>query len=97
MTTPSPAAALSGVQTGRYCDACNKRVRTGDLVRGYATYYDHGGWRLRRLWCTRCGDSSIETGTSGADEVVVEAIFWNHRLISIEIADRSRPADGGQR
>lgn len=91
MTRSDPAAALSGVQTGRYCDSCNQGVRTGDLVRGYATCYERDGWVLRRLWCDDCGHTTIDRGTAGADEVTIEAVFWNHRLISVTITDRNHP------
>lgn len=50
MTRASPAKALSGARTGHICDSCNKGVRTGDLVRAYATYYEGDGWVLRRVW-----------------------------------------------
>lgn len=40
MSQLSPAATLNGRQTGRICDRCNKRVRTGDMVQVYATWYD---------------------------------------------------------
>lgn len=40
----------------------NKGVRTGDLVRAYATYYEGDGWVLRRLWCDECGASTIGQG-----------------------------------
>ncbi len=91
MTRPSPAAALNGVQTGNFCGRCNKRVKTGDLVRAYATHYDADGWVVRRVWCDECGDRAISNGTDGADEVVVEAVYWNHRLAGVKTVDRSRP------
>ena len=90
-----PKSAFSGRRVGRICDACNRGVRTGDLVRAYATYYGPDGWLLRRLWCRDCGDERIEVGTAGADEVVLEAIFWKHRLISVEILDQKPPNDEG--
>jgi superfamily II helicase len=69
------------------CDRCNRRVRTGELVRAYATQYDGEGW----LWCEECGDTSINRGTEGADEVIVEVVFWNNRLVSVEERDRCLP------
>lgn len=83
--------ALSGARTGHICDACNKSVRTGDLVRAYATVYDGDGWTLRRLWCDECGDTSISEGTEGADEVIIEAVFWHNQLVAVEERDRSLP------
>ena len=68
MSRPNPAKALSGAQTGHICDRCNKGVRTGDLVRAYATYYKGEGWVLRRHWCEECGETTIDRGTDGADE-----------------------------
>ena len=94
MTTSNPAAALSGARTGHICDLCNRGVRTGDLVRAYATRYDPNDWDLRRLWCEDCSDSAIDPGTEGADEVLVEAVFWAHRLVSIAVIDRSLESDG---
>lgn len=91
MIVSDTVAALSGARTGHICDACNKGVRTGDLVRAYATVYDGDGWVLRRLWCDECGNTSIREGTEGADEVIVEAVFWNNRLIGVEQRDRSKP------
>ena len=94
MNSSTPAERLNGTRTGHICDRCNKSIRTGDLVRAYATYYDHDGWMLRRTWCEDCGDSTINESTDGADEVILEAVFWNHRLVSVETRDRSRPTTG---
>lgn len=93
MSRPDPVAALDGTRTGHICDSCNRGVRTGDLVRVYATYYDGEGWVCRWLWCSECGSDRIESGTPDADEVVAEAVFWNRRLVSIELRDRSTPTD----
>lgn len=94
MSPTNPAKALNGAQTGHICDRCNKGIRTGDKVRAYATHYDRDGWVLRRVWCDECGDSAIGESTDGADEVIVEAVFWNHRLVSVETRDRSLPSKG---
>jgi hypothetical protein len=90
MNRPNPASALNGSQTGRICDRCNKRVRTGDSVTVYATHYDGDGWIMRRLWCDDCGSSTIGTETDGADEVLVKAVFWEHQLVGVETVDRSQ-------
>lgn len=92
MTRSNPSAALSGVQSGHICDRCNKRVRTGDRVRAYATHYEHDGWKLRRVYCSDCGETSIQSETDSADEVIVEAVFWDNRLVSVDVQDRSRPS-----
>lgn len=94
MSQETPAAVLSGEQTGNICDRCNRGIRTGDKARFYATYYENSGWTLRRVYCSDCGTPRIETGTDGEDEVVGEAVFWKHRLAGVEITDRSRPEDG---
>jgi len=94
MTRPDPAAALNGVCTGHICDRCNRGLRTGDGARFYATFYEDTGWTLRRVYCEDCGESSIKSGTANADEVVGEAVFWDHRLAGVRILDRSRPEDG---
>ncbi len=91
MAHTNPAKALNGVRSGHICDQCNKRIRTGDLVRAYATHYDRDGWVLRRVWCDECGETTIGEETDGADEVIVEAVFWNNRLISVEERDRDLP------
>lgn len=91
MNRPDPAAAINGTRTGHFCSRCNKRVRTGDLVRGYVTHYDHDGWVLRRLYCDSCGDTTIDRGTEGADEAIIEAVFWNHRLAGVDVLDRNPP------
>lgn len=90
MSRSNPARALNGVQSGHICDRCNKRVRTGDLVRAYATHYDRDGWLLRRVWCDECGETTIQEETDGADEVIVEAVFWEHRLVSVKEKHRSK-------
>lgn len=90
MTVPNPARVLNHSRAGHICDACNRTVRTGDLVRGYATYGEREGWLLRRLWCEECGSTTIVRGTDGADEVVLEAVFWAHRLVGVRVVDRSR-------
>jgi len=91
MTRPSPAAALNGVQAGSICDRCNRRIRTGDIAVVYATYYDADGWVVRRVWCDECGSTTIGLPTDGADEVVVEAVYWSRRLVGVTTVDRSRP------
>lgn len=96
MSRPHPTKALSGARTGHICDRCNRRVRTGDIVRAYATHYERDGWSLRRVWCEECGDTGIDTETEDADEVVIEAVFWSHRLVSVEQRDRSRPYVGDE-
>jgi len=94
MTLSNPAQALSKAQTGHICDRCNKRVRTGDLIRAYTTHYERDGWVLRRVWCDECGDTTISEGTDGADECILEAVFWDHRLVSVEVSDRSYRKNG---
>jgi len=91
MSRPDPAAAMNGTRTGHICSGCNKRVRTGALVRGYVTYYDRDEWVLRRLYCDSCGDRTIDRGTEGADEAIIEAVFWNHRLAGVCVLDRDLP------
>lgn len=91
MTRPSPAAALNGVQCGHICDRCNRGIRTGDKAVVYATHYETDGWVIRRVWCDECGDREIGLPTDGADEVVIEAVFWNHRLTGVKTVDRSKP------
>jgi hypothetical protein len=54
-------------------------------VRAYATHYDRNGWVLRRVWCDECAETTIGEGTDGADEVIVGAVFWKHRLVLIGI------------
>jgi len=41
------------------------------------------------VWCEVCGDSSIGEETDGADEVMVEAVFWKHRLVGVEVTEDS--------
>jgi len=89
MSRSNPAKALNGVRSGHICDRCNKRVQTGDLVRAYATHYDRDGWVLRRVWCDECGETTMQKGTDRTDEVIVEAVFWDHRLVSVEVRDCS--------
>ena len=84
--------SLTGAPIGHICDACNTTIRKGDRVRAYATRADNEKeWQLRRVWCHDCGCSSIADGTAGTDEVLVSAIFWNHRLLSVHIVQRSLP------
>lgn len=86
----NPAKALNGVKSGHICDRCNKGIRTGDKAVAYATHYDSDGWVIRRVWCDECGSREIGLPTDGADEVVVEAVYWSGRLVGIESVDRSR-------
>jgi hypothetical protein len=92
MSRSNPAKALDGAEVGHICDRCNKGVRTGDLVRAYATHYDRDGWVLRRVCCSDCGETSIQSETDSAGEVIVEAVFWDHRLVSVDVQDWSRPS-----
>jgi hypothetical protein len=89
MSRSNPAKALNGVRTGHICDRCNKQVRTGDLVQAYATHYDRDGWVLRRVWCEECGETTIGEESNGADEAIVEAVFWKHQIVSVEVRDRN--------
>jgi hypothetical protein len=91
MNRPSPAAALNGVQTGHICDRCNRGIRTGDKAVIYATYYDADGWLIRRVCCDECGNREIGLPTDGADEVVVEAVYWSGRLVGVTTIERSQP------
>jgi hypothetical protein len=91
MSRLSPAAALNKTQTGNVCDQCNRRIRTGDKAVVYATHYDADGWVIRRMWCDDCGSTTIGLPTDGADEVVVEAIWWNGRVVGVKAVDRSKP------
>jgi len=93
MTHPDPAAALNGVQTGHICDSCNRWIQHGDKASMYATWYDEDGWTPRRTWCMRCCPDSVDPGTKGADEVIIEAVLWNHRLAGVRVKDRSYPVD----
>ena len=86
-----PAAALNGIQTGHICDSCNKRIQHGEKVSMYATYYENSGWTPRRTWCLKCCPETVDPGTDSADEVIVEAVFWNHQLAGARITDRDRP------
>ena len=90
MNRPSPAAALNGVETGNICDRCNRGIRTGDMAVVYATYYETDGWVIRRVWCDDCGNREIGLPTDGADEVVVEAVYWSGRLAGVTTVDRSQ-------
>lgn len=90
MSHPSPAAALNGVQVGHICDRCNRGIRTGDLVRAYGVYYEDEGWLIRRVMCD-CGSRTIGLPTDGADEVIVEAVYWRGRLAGAKTVCRSRP------
>lgn len=89
MNRANPAPALGGTRIGNICSSCNKGIRSGDLVHAYATYYDEDGWIIRRLWCGECGDTKIGRTTDGTDEVIISAIFWEHQLAGVKIADQS--------
>lgn len=80
-----PASAFAHIKTVVDETPVHEPVRTGDLMRAYATHYDRDGWVLRLLWCEECGESAIEAETDGADEVIVEAVFWEYRLVSVEV------------
>lgn len=32
-----------------------------------------------------CGDTTIDRGAEDADEMIGEAVFWDHRLVSVEV------------
>jgi hypothetical protein len=97
MSRAAPTAALSGARTGHICDRCNRRLRAGDIARAYGTYYNDRGWTLRRVWCEECGDARISRGTDDADEALIEGVFWDQRLVSVKLLDRSNPIEKGQR
>lgn len=93
MSDRDPASALHGVETGNICDSCNKRIDHGEFASMYATYYEGCGWTPRRTWCTSCCPETIDPGTEGADEVIIEAVLWRHRLAGVRVKDRSRPRE----
>lgn len=92
MSRPDPAAALNGVQTGHICDSCNRRIQHGDKAGMYVTWYDEGGWTPRRTWCLDCCPEEVDPSTEEADEAVLLGVFFAHRLVSMTVQDRSRPA-----
>lgn len=92
MSRPDPAAALNGVQTGHICDQCNKRIQHGDKAGCYATFYPEGGWTPRRTWCLDCCPDKVDPGTEDADEAILLGVFFAHRLVSVTVIDRNRPA-----
>ena len=92
MSRPDPAAAMNGIGTGHICDRCNRRIQHGDKAAMYVTWYDEGGWMPRRTWCIDCCPEEVDPGTEGADEAILLGIFFAHRLVSITVRDRSRPA-----
>jgi hypothetical protein len=91
MSRLSPAAALNKTRSGNVCDQCNRRIRTGDKAVVYATYYDADGWVIRRVWCDECANREIGLPTHGADQIVVEAVYWSARLVGVTTVDRSQP------
>lgn len=93
MSLPDPAAALTGLKTGTICDSCNRRIDHGEKVGLYATWYDTGGWTPRRTWCLECCPESVDPGTDGADEAILVGVLFGHRLLSLDVRDRSRPDD----
>jgi primosomal protein N' len=34
--------------------------------------------------CPKCGETALRQATDGTDEVIIEAIFWNRRIISVK-------------
>ena len=84
------------MKVGHICDRCNRDVRNGAPVRFYATCYDGDGWVLRRFYCDDCGEDSVSPGTIDTDELVGEAVWFNHMLAAVRIKDRSPPTDGNQ-
>lgn len=91
MTKESPVSALQGTRVAHICDRCNCRIRDGEPTRFYATRYTDSGWTLRRVYCSNCGEDTVEPSTATVDEVVGEAIRFNHTLVGVRITDRSRP------
>lgn len=92
-----PEKAIQGMKIGAICDRCSRRVLNGESVGFYATYYEDAGWTLRRIYCTGCGETTVDPPTDGADEVVGGAVFFNHVLAAVRIIDRSRPEEGDSR
>ena len=43
--------------------------------------------------CSSCCPDTVNPGTEGADEVIIKAVLWGHRLLGVRIKDRSRPGD----
>jgi ribosomal protein S27E len=64
------------------CDDCGTEFTDED------TFTEHD---CTVVTCDSCGDTTIDRGTAGADEAIIEAVFWNHRLAGVTILDRNRP------
>lgn len=92
MSRPDPATALNGVQSGPWCDTCNKRISHGDKAGMYVTWYDEGGWTPRRTWCLNCCPKTVDPSTDDTDELILLGVFFAHRLVAVTVRDRSRPA-----
>lgn len=41
-------------------------------------------------WCDDCGSTTIGLPTDGADEVLVEAVYWRGWLVGATVVHRSR-------
>ncbi|WP_248514989.1 hypothetical protein [Salinarchaeum laminariae] len=91
-----PEEAIQGTKIGAICDRCNRGIQNGETVGFYATYYEDAGWTLRRLYCTDCGETTVDPPTEGADEVIGAAVWFNHVLAAVRIIDRSRPEEGSE-
>ncbi len=81
-----PAKVLPGAQVGNICSGCNKGIQTGDLVRPYATRFEYDGWVVRRLWLTAVGSQRLDEEQM-ADEAIIRAVFWKHRLAAVVVND----------
>lgn len=80
----SPNEALSGAPIGHHCDACPRRLANGDCVVGYATKFPGDRWRLRRIWCSRCGDRSLSNGPSDVEEVLLTGVIWRNQFVAVQ-------------
>lgn len=55
----------------------------------YVTFYDTGDGRPDG--CLDCCPKKVEPGADGADEAILDGVFFAHKLVSVTVRDRSRP------
>lgn len=87
-----PIEVLSGASIGQYCDACPRRFANGDRVVGYATKFPGERWRLRRIWCRRCGDRTLSNDSGNVEEALLTGVIWRNQFVAVQ---PDRPSDPG--
>ena len=91
MSRLDPATAMNGVQSGPWCDLCNRRIDHGDKADMYVICHEDGGWTPRRAYRLDCCPETVGPGIDEVDEAILLGVLFAHGLVEVTVRNRSGP------